>query len=317
MRAKARGVALPEPRPQLWRRGDAIAGGYSDAELARRIRRGEIARLQRGTYLTDPAAMPDEAAARHRLTVTATMAELRLPTVVSHVSAAAMHGLPLWGVRLNRVHVLRQPPASGASNARLHLHVARCEDDDVTAVEGIALTTVTRTVVDVARTESFEAAVSLADAALFRRQTSPPRLRECLARMGPVPGVRAATRVLYFADGRSESVGESRSRVAMHRLGLPVPDLQPRVLRRDATEIGRCDFGWEQFRTLGEFDGRLKYGRLLRPGQQPGDAVFEEKRREDELRDHRWEVARWIWRDLDRPRVIEERIRRAFNRGRR
>jgi hypothetical protein len=74
---------------------------------------------------------------------------------------------------------------------------------------------------------------------------------------------------------------------------VPSPDLQPRVHRRDGTVIGRADFGWETFRTLGEFDGRVKYGRLLRTGQEPGDAVFREKRREDELRDHRWEVARW------------------------
>jgi hypothetical protein len=134
--------------------------------------------------------------------------------------------------------------------------------------------------------------------------------------MGPVPGSRAAARVVAFADPRSESVGESRSRVLMHRLDLPGPDLQVRVLRRDGSEIGRCDFGWEAYRTVGEFDGRIKYGRLLRPGQSPGDAVFEEKRREDELRDHRWQVARWTWQDLDRPRVVEARLRRAFARGR-
>ena len=121
--------------------------------------------------------------------------------------------------------------------------------------------------------------------------------------MGSVPGVRRAVRVLDFADGLSESVGESRSRVVLHRLGLPSPDLQPRVLRRDGTVIGRSDFGWEAFRTLGEFDGRVN--------------VFQEKRREDELRDHRRKVARWTWSDLDHPHVIGDRVRRAFDRGRR
>ncbi len=41
---------------------------------------------------------------------------------------------------------------------------------------------------------------------------------------------------------------------------------------------------------MGEFDGRIKYGRLLRPGQEAGDAVFEEKRREDAIRDEGWKV---------------------------
>ena len=101
----------------------------------------------------------------------------------------------------------------------------------------------------------------------------------------------------------------------MHRLRMPRPDLQVRVLRRDGSAIGRCDFGWQDRRTLGEFDGRVKDGRLLRPGQSPGDAVFEEKRREDELRDHRWQVARWTWDDLDHPSAVEQRIRRAWARG--
>jgi hypothetical protein len=58
----------------------------------------------------------------------------------------------------------------------------------------------------------------------------------------------------------------------------------------------------------------VKYGRLLPPGQEPGEVVFREKRREDELRDHRWQVARWTWDDLDRPRVVGDRLLRAFAR---
>jgi hypothetical protein len=95
-----------------------------------------------------------------------------------------------------------------------------------------------------------------------------------------------------FSDGGSESVGESRSRVALDRAGLPPPVLQWKVTDRDGELIGRTDFGWPQLRTVGEFDGRVKYGRLLRPGQQPGDAVFAEKLREDRLRDQGLSVVR-------------------------
>ncbi len=182
-------------------------------------------------------------------------------------------------------------------------------------VDEVLVTNITRTVVDVARTASFESAVVMADHALRTGGTSRTALEECLGLMGSVPGSRAAARVVAFADPLSESVGESRSRVLMRRLRMPTPDLQVRVLRRDGSVIGRCDFGWRDRRTLGEFDGRVKYGRLLRPGQTPGDAVFEEKRREDELRDHRWQVARWTWFDLDHPPTVEQRIRRSFARG--
>jgi hypothetical protein len=73
--------------------------------------------------------------------------------------------------------------------------------------------------------------------------------------------------------------------------------------------------GWRDERLLGEFDGRIKYGRLLRPGQDPGDAVFEEKLREDALRDEGWGMVRWVWAELARPAALVQRWRRALDRG--
>jgi hypothetical protein len=295
----------------LIRRADALADGMSDGELARMVRRGELSRLQRGTYLPDA---PIAGAARHAAIVQATVADLRIPGVVSHVSAAVVHGLPLWEVPLGRVHLIRRPPANGSGTRRIHLHVAQLPAEEVTAVEDLAVTDLTRTAVDVARTLPFEQAVVLVDAALATGRTTREQLTGCLSRMGAVPGVRRARRVVGFADGRSESVGESRSRVLVKRLRLPAPDLQVHVRRADGTEIARCDFGWDQFRTVAEFDGRIKYGRLLRRGQDPGDAVFEEKVREDAIRDDGWKVVRWIWRELDTPLVVGDRLRRAFAR---
>jgi hypothetical protein len=251
---------------------------------------------------------------RHATLVLATVAELRLPGAVSHLSAAVLHGLPTWNVRFDRVHITRRPPANGSGTRRIHLHVARLPDDEVTVLHGLEVTDLTRTSVDVARSLPFEQAVVVMDAALATKKTTKQDLTACLDRLGPVPGVRRAARVVSFADGRSESVGESRSRVLVKRLGLPPPDLQVKLRRPDGTEIARCDFGWREHRTVAEFDGRIKYGRLLRPGQDPGDAVFEEKVREDEIRDWNWKVTRWIWRELDAPLVIGDRLRRAFAR---
>jgi hypothetical protein len=98
--------------------------------------------------------------------------------------------------------------------------------------------------------------------------------------------------------------------------GLPLPDLQVEVRRPDSRLVGRCDFGWRGPRLLGEFDGQVKYGRLLRPGQTPGDAVFEEKRREDALRDEGWGVVRWVWSDLAVPTALVSRWVRALARSR-
>lgn len=95
------------------------------------------------------------------------------------------------------------------------------------------------------------------------------RRRSRKAPAHPRPG--RARQAIAFADARTESVGESRSRVAMHEAGLPAPDFQIEV-RSGVTgaQVARSDFGWHERRTVGEFDGFVKYGRLLRPGQQPG-----------------------------------------------
>ena len=50
----------------------------------------------------------------------------------------------------------------------------------------------------------------------------------------------------------------------------------------------------------------MKYGRLLKPGEDPGDVVWREKQREDRMRDLGYEVGRLIWSDLsDRPAIAE------------
>jgi hypothetical protein len=75
------------------------------------------------------------------------------------------------------------------------------------------------------------------------------------------------------------------------------------------------DFYWEEHKTIGEFDGKIKYGRLLKPGQRIEDVIFDEKVREDELRDLGLQVVRWLWNDLGRAGLLRERVLRAFARA--
>ena len=97
----------------------------------------------------------------------------------------------------------------------------------------------------------------------------------------------------------------------MRTSARPTPIPQYEVWRQGVL-VGRADFGWEKFRTLGEFDGKEKYGRLLKPGQTAADAVFAEKRREDALRDLGWQIVRWIWEDLYHPEELRRRLERAL-----
>jgi hypothetical protein len=300
--------------PFLVLRPQALASGLVDDEIRRRRRRGDWASLQRGAYLVG-SGRPDQRN-RHLLAVRATVAGLRTPAVLSHGSAAALHGLPLWGVPLRQVHITRRPPARSADENRLRSHAARLPPEDITVVGGLAVTGVARTVVDLARSLPFAPALAVADAALASRAVTTEELVAVLDAGSRTRGTRSARRVVLAADPRSESVGESRSRALMMDAGLPLPDLQVEVRRPDSRLVGRCDFGWRGPRLLGEFDGQVKYGRLLRPGQTPGDAVFEEKRREDALRDEGWGVVRWVWSDLAVPTALVSRWVRALARSR-
>jgi hypothetical protein len=82
-----------------------------------------------------------------------------------------------------------------------------------------------------------------------------------------------------------------------------------------AQRIGCSDFARVDAGVVGEFDGRIKDGRLVRPGAEAGDVAFEEQRREDAIRDEGWGVVRWTWPDISRPERLGARVRRALDRG--
>jgi hypothetical protein len=287
-----------------------VGAGFSDDELGRLVRAGQLGRLRRGAYVA--GALPAVPLTRHRLLIRATLAGLRRPAVVSHQSAAVLHGFPLWNVPLDRVHVTRRPPAGNDVSNALRCHAARLRDDEIVTVDGVAVTNPVRTALDLARSLPHEAAVVALDAALHVDLLSKEALQSRLFDIAGTPGSRSAARAVAFADSRSESVGESRSRVILHRWGLAPSDLQFEVRRDDGMFVGRTDFVWEGRRVVGEFDGRIKYGRLLRPGQDPGDAVFEEKCREDAIRDEEWRVIRWVWAELRAPHRFAARVRRSL-----
>ncbi|MBC8090535.1 MAG: hypothetical protein H7Y15_01015, partial [Pseudonocardia sp.] len=117
-------------------------------------------------------------------------------------------------------------------------------------------------------------------------------------------------RAFTFADPRPQSPGESRSRVAMARLGVATPVLQWEVCSPGGAVLGTADFGWPEHGWAGEFDGLVKYGRLLRPGQVAADVVVAEKRREDAMRAELRGFTRWTWSEIDTFAEVASRLPR-------
>jgi len=296
-------------------RREALALGLDDRALARLVRRGVLVRLRQGCYV--PTQLWHDATAAERL-VMRTRAVVRVahgPVAASHHSACGIHGIDLWGVDFDRAHVTRLDGGAGRVDADATHHEGLCTNEDLVVVQGLQIMRAGRAVLETASLSGVERGLVAADSALRRGLTTVDELRRQQELMLRWPHAQALRIVATLADGRSGSVGESRSRYMMWAGGLPMPTLQYEVY--DGGQLlGVCDFCWPELGLLGEFDGRVKYGRLLKPGQDPGDAVFSEKIREDALREVTgFSMVRWTWPDLAAPRVTCERIRRALERS--
>jgi hypothetical protein len=300
------------PMDQIKLTAELLAEGWSPAELDRMARSGELQRIRRGAYECVPARSL-ERRDEHRRLIQATLRQTSVDSAISHMSAAVLHQLPIWNDQLGKVHITRDQSGGGKVRHYVHLHAAPLSEADVCVIEGQRVTTLARTVFDLLRTLTMERSVPIGDAAL-RLGLTLEELAEVAGRCIGWRGMMQARRAMNFLNARSESAGESYSRVLLDQIGIPAPIPQYEVWHRGVL-VGRADFGWEEFRTLGEFDGKEKYGRLLKPGQTAADAVFEEKRREDALCDLGWQIVRWLWKDLYHPKELRERLERAFERG--
>lgn len=288
------------------------AAGVSAKQIRRLVSHGTLRALRTGVYA--PASLVDsvagEPAASHLLEVAGAIAATNSRAVGSHHSAAQVHGLSLvWQPRASRVELTRAPDDHGSRSRRpgILLHAAALPAEHVTRSRGVPVTSVARTVVDLARTMPFAEGVAAADSALRGRRTTPGELAAVLAECARWPGVQRARRVVAFADPLAESVLESISRALFHEHGLPPPELQ--VVVGDEDEIvGRVDFLWRRYRTIAEADGALKY-------TEPARALAQ-LNRDARLREAGFEVVHFTWPEITKvPAQVVSAVRTAFRRS--
>ncbi|GLI26675.1 CTP synthase [Agromyces rhizosphaerae] len=303
--------------PERLSTAQLLGAGATHRQVRQAVREGSLIRVRRGAFAPRAAwaaASPEE---RHVELIRATAtAQTRHDRPVSHLSAAAVHGLPIIGRMPDAVELWDGAAGGGSSTPGIRTHRGGARPATV-EIEGITVTSLPRTAVDIASTEPFATAVCVLDAAMGRtipdadgngeaELTAQVLLAE-LSRAGIRRGRRAATRAIGFADSRSGSPGESWSRASMHELGFEVPELQVRFERQHGH--ADVDYFWRSRGIVGEFDGAQKYMReeYLR-GRTPAEVVVAEKRREDELRRHPGVrgFVRWDWRVARSPRRLAE-----------
>ena len=286
--------------------------GLDSNALKRAAGRGELVRLRSGAYVSSAvweAIKPDE---RIRLEVAAAADVHRGEFVASHRSAAALWGIPRVRRHDGLVHQRVTLSTGSRTEAGIRKHAVAKPDLHLDAVDGITVTSIARTVVDLAATEPFGAAVAAADWAL-RSHVTKQQLATTLDEWDPVRGRTRVQRVIDFADGAAQSPGESVSRVQIAEAGLSTPVLQGRFDDHLGL-IGFVDFYWPDFNLIGEFDGVVKYmDEEILDGKAGWEALVQEKVREDRLRatDRHPDVSRWIWADLHPVGQLAAQLRRA------
>ncbi len=172
----------------------------------------------------------------------------------------------------------------------INVHRALLRDDEVTRLENIPVTTVSRTLFDLAsvlRQSQLERAI---DEAEVQRLTDSLTLPDLLARYPRRHGSRVLKAVLEAQNGVTRSELESRFSLFLKNARLPRPKLNVDVFANG--QWFECDCVWRPQRLIVELDGHKFHATA---------AAFERDRARDRaLAAAGWRVVRVTWRQLGR-----------------
>jgi hypothetical protein len=303
-------------------REELLQEGWSSREIDRTGPGAPLRRVHRNRYVALPAWSELWPETRHRIEVYAATSEMRGGAgVVSHLSAAAWWGLPLFRRTPVEVQFTTTGGLRAATRSGIRRHLDRLDLIDVVALHGVRCTSLERTVLDVARSERAEVAIVCLDAAL--RIASHPgerwdaaaeaawrtRMTERARDLSGARGIRQARWLIDLAEGRAQSPGESVSRLQLTRLGFARPLVQVAV-PGPAERTYWVDLGLADARAFGEFDGKDKYlDEALRSGRTVEEVLLAEKAREDWIRGRtQWRFARWGDEHIGTPEALRDRL---------
>lgn len=176
-----------------------------------------------------------------------------VPIVISDRSAAALYGwwlarsaLDVIEISVAPEHLIERP------GVRCHRRVL--DATDIREVDGLALTSPVRTLLDLAAQLPLIDLVVVIDAALKKRTCT---LEQLVARAQDRGrrGMARFRRALQLCDGRSESPMETLMRLLIVLSGLPAPTPQFKAYDAHGTFIARMDLRAHGVRAAFEYDG--------------------------------------------------------------
>jgi very-short-patch-repair endonuclease len=175
--------------------------------------------------------------------------------LLSHRSAGALWRLD--AIEPGAVELVVPPGRRGAIRAKVHRSITLIEADH-SRMGPLAVTSPTRTLVDLAGAVPYHVFERAAESAFRRGATSPGRLRWRMVQLGGqgVPGA-AAVRMLMAERGRRRPTGsdlETRFEQLVIGAGLERPERQVTVRTSSGKTIS-ADFGYPHLDTLIELEG--------------------------------------------------------------
>jgi len=275
-------------------RWQLLGAGWSEGAIKKRIASGRLHGLHAGVYSVGHRLIRREG--RWMAAVLASGPD----AVLSHRSAAA-----LWELREDsRAAIDVTTPHRSRSWCHICRHVSRTPADEVTIKEGIPVTTVPRTIFDLAATEPLYSVKALIREMEFRELWDQLSLWDLIERY---PGRRGIRKVRAALEGvKDEPSGERKSPLE-ERFGpflrnhrLPPCRFNDPITLGD--KIFHIDCHWPALRQIVELDGWQAH--------KSRSAFREDRARDRILNVHGYTVTHITWNQLDdEPEAIASDLR--------
>ncbi|WP_406815965.1 DUF559 domain-containing protein [Mycobacterium sp. M23085] len=171
--------------------------------------------------------------------------------ILAGLSASALHGskwidpaLPASIIDTNRW------PTAG-----VQVWEERIEDDEITVVNDMRVTTAARTALDLARRYRLNVAVAAIDALIQATNLKVADAELLAERYRGRRGMKAARVALELVDGAAQSPKETWLRLLLINAGFPRPQTQIAVCNEWDWAEAYLDMGWEDMKVAVEYDG--------------------------------------------------------------
>jgi len=271
--------------------------GWTEGEIKWRIRTGRLHRLHAGVYAVGHNLIPKQG--RWMAAVLASGSD----TLLSHQTAAALWGLR--GYSGGAIHVTL--PRKSTPSKGIRRHFSLVPDDERTEQEGIPVTSVHRTILDLAVTASVDEVTAMIKEAEYRNFWDRLSLWDLLERYPKKRGSRnlrlVLGRITEEPTGRKRSPLEERFAAFLRRHHLPQARFNDWILL--GSKRYRVDCHWPGTRQIVELDGWEGHGTRT--------AFREDRARDRALRVAGYSVTRLTWNQLDdEPEVIASDLRALF-----